>query len=164
MKALQDYEQSEERANLLLLIKLLKKIVFNFEEHKNAVDALLSADENFHKYRQGNEVSNDTYYKEFESYEDINQSGGLLGVNPVLLRNHASQIKSDELPSYNKFAAQASAGKWLDDDDWKTLVFEWLEKTGVIAQEVYMATIFLKRLMEGIKIWQETCGEFIHSG
>jgi hypothetical protein len=85
LKALQDYERMEEGADVLL-VKLLKKIVFNFEEQKNVVDALLSADENFHRYRQGNDVSNDSYYREFESYADvINQSGGLIGVHPILL-------------------------------------------------------------------------------
>jgi len=57
LKAMQDYERMEEEADVLLLVKLLKKIVFNFEEQKNVVDALLSADENFHKYCQGNDVS-----------------------------------------------------------------------------------------------------------
>ena len=61
LKALHDYEQMEEEADVLLLVKLLKKIVFNFEEQKNVVDALLSTDENFHKYRQANDVSNETY-------------------------------------------------------------------------------------------------------
>jgi hypothetical protein len=50
----------EEKAGVLLLIMLVKKIVFNFEKQKNVVDALLSVDENFHKYCQGNDVSNDT--------------------------------------------------------------------------------------------------------
>ena len=31
LKALQDFEQMEEEADVLLLIKLLKNIVFNFE-------------------------------------------------------------------------------------------------------------------------------------
>jgi len=59
-------EQMKEEADVLLLVKLLKKIVFNFEEQKNVVEAMLSADENFHRYRQGNDLSNDSYYGEFE--------------------------------------------------------------------------------------------------
>ncbi len=54
LKALQDYEQVEEKAAVLLLIKLLNKIAFNFEEQKNMVDGLLSVNENFHNYSQGN--------------------------------------------------------------------------------------------------------------
>ena len=73
MKALQDYEQMEEEADILLLVKLLKKIVINFEEQKNVVDALLYANENFHRYREGNDVSNDSYYREFD--ELISQEG-----------------------------------------------------------------------------------------
>jgi hypothetical protein len=53
-------------------------------------------------------------------------------------------VKFDELPSYSKFSAQLSAGKMLVDSDWETLVFEWVDKTGGIAQEAYMATAFLK--------------------
>jgi hypothetical protein len=49
----------KERVVGLLLIMLLKKIVLNFEEQKNVVDALLSSDKNFHRYHQGNDVSND---------------------------------------------------------------------------------------------------------
>jgi hypothetical protein len=145
LKALQDYEQIEEEADVLLLVKLLKKIVFNFEEQKNVVDALLSADENFYRYCPGNDVSNDLYYREFESYADVfNQSGGLIGVHPILLRKYASQVKFDEMPSYSKFLAQLSTGKMLVDSVWETLIFEWLDKTGGIAQEAYRATAFLK--------------------
>lgn len=46
LKAFQDYEQMEERADVLILIKLPKKIALNFEEQKNVVDALLLADKN----------------------------------------------------------------------------------------------------------------------
>ena len=120
----------------ILLVKLLKKIVVNFEEQKNVVDALLSADENFHRYCQGNDVYNDSYYREFESYADvINQSRVLIGVHPILLRKYASQVKFDELPSYSKFSAQLSAGKMLGDSDWETLVFDRFDKTGGIARK-----------------------------
>jgi len=30
------------------------------------------------------------------------------------------------------------------DSDWETLMFEWVDKTGGIAQEAYMAMAFLK--------------------
>ena len=56
----------KEEADVRLLVKLLKKIVFNFEEQKNVVEAMLSADENFHRNRQGNDLSSDSYYREFE--------------------------------------------------------------------------------------------------
>ena len=53
------------------------------------IDALLSADENFHRFHESNDVSNATYYREFESYADvINQSGGLIGVHHILLRKY----------------------------------------------------------------------------
>ena len=54
-------------------------------------------------------------------------------------------MKFDELPSYSKFSAQLSAGKMLVDSDWETLVFEWVDKTGGIAQEAYIETAFLKK-------------------
>lgn len=109
------------------------------------VDPLLSEDKNVHRYCQGNDVSNDSYYKEFESYAAvINQSGGIIGVHPILLRKYPSQVKFDGMPSYFKFSAQLSAGKTLVDSDWETLIFEWLHKTGGIAKEAYMELLSSK--------------------
>ena len=69
----------DDRADMLLLIMLLKKIVFNFEEEKNEVDTLFSGDENY-KFCQGGNVPNDSYYREFESYAVvIDHPGGQIG-------------------------------------------------------------------------------------
>lgn len=83
---MQEYEEMEDSADVLLLVKRLKKIVYNFEDQKNVPDALLAADANFHKYCQENDISNDDYYyyQEFHSYYDvINQAGGLLGMHDL---------------------------------------------------------------------------------
>ena len=69
----------------------------------------------------------------------------MIGVHPIVLRKYAGQVKFDELPSYSKFSAQLNAGKMLVESDWETLVFEWIDKTGGIAKEAYMATCFLKK-------------------
>lgn len=62
LKVVQEYKEMEDAADVLFLVKLLKTIVYNFEEQKNVVDALFAVDSNFQKNHQRNDISNDDYY------------------------------------------------------------------------------------------------------
>lgn len=68
---MKEYEEMEDPADVLLLVKLSKKIVYNFEIRRMLQILCLKWMLTSIKYCQVNDVSNDDYYQEFQSYTDV---------------------------------------------------------------------------------------------
>ena len=88
LEALKTFDGIETKQCPIDLLKAIKSIIYNYEEHKYIYSAVYEAYKAFYNMRQQAGVTNSEYLEQFKNVVDVlEQHGGSLGHDTVFLEN-----------------------------------------------------------------------------
>jgi hypothetical protein len=90
MKSIKGFVTFDEQRNCLELLQSIKGVSYKFEAQRYPPLALFGAKAAFYRYTQHRNLSNTDYLEKFHAlYTIIEHYGGILGEDPMLVRDEA---------------------------------------------------------------------------